>query len=165
MQLLNLGPMGDQPTTPSKLRIATTRAELALLRDVIATARDEIDREEFETRLGVDAAEADAIQTALAAIGSEAPRVGSPRESDANGDPSPTGQIVVGMTENELLLINNALNEVLNGLAIADVTARFGADRGGLEALLDSVGAIVDTLAADTAAGSASGNPYFDRLR
>jgi hypothetical protein len=43
--------------------------------------------------------------------------------------------VVVDLTHNEMILFNNALNEVCHGLGFSDFSTRLGAERGELEAL------------------------------
>jgi hypothetical protein len=38
--------------------------------------------------------------------------------------------VVLDLTHNELILMNNALNEVCNGLDFSDFSTRLGAERG-----------------------------------
>jgi hypothetical protein len=54
------------------------------------------------------------------------------RESDE-------AHVVLEVSRNELILLNNALNEVCHGLDLADFTTRLGAGRDELEALLQEV--------------------------
>jgi len=53
------------------------------------------------------------------------------------------------LDERELLIINNALNEICNGVDIDDFEfpARIGADREEAQALLQRVGRLYDELA------------------
>ena len=69
------------------------------------------------------------------------------------------------MTEDQLLLVNNALNEVLNGIAISDFETRLGTDRRQVAALLVTVGAVLDQLAPGAAIDGTSTSEYFDHLR
>jgi hypothetical protein len=43
---------------------------------------------------------------------------------------------VLHLSRNELILLNNALNEVCNGLDLPDFATRLGAERGELQKLL-----------------------------
>jgi hypothetical protein len=54
------------------------------------------------------------------------------RESDQS-------HLVVEFSHNELILVNNALNEVCHGLDLPDFTTRLGASRKELETLLAQV--------------------------
>jgi hypothetical protein len=56
-------------------------------------------------------------------------------------DPS---HIVLDLTRNELILVNNALNEVCNGLDLPDFSTRLGAQRDELEALYKQIKAALD---------------------
>jgi hypothetical protein len=150
---------------PEQLRLVMTPEELVLVNNAIAAVRDEIDREEFRTRLGAEPEEADRLRTALATIEHGADGARSTRSSDRRSSRGRAEEIVVGMTEDQLLLVNNALNEVLNGLAIADFETRLGADRRQAAALLAAVGAVLDQRAPEAASLGTSGSDYFDRLR
>ena len=52
--------------------------------------------------------------------------------------------VVVALSHNELILLNNALNEVCNGLDLPDFSTRLGAGKDELEALLRQVTAALD---------------------
>jgi len=54
---------------------------------------------------------------------------------------TPEGTFVIRASEEELLIINNALNEVCNGLPLRDFETRVGAPLSSAEALLKEVGA------------------------
>jgi len=56
------------------------------------------------------------------------------------------GHISVSLTEEDLLILNNALNEVCNGLDIIDFTTRIGASREHVKSLLDQVGGLFDMI-------------------
>ena len=43
--------------------------------------------------------------------------------------------VVLDLTHNEMILLNNALNEVCHGLDFPDFSTRLGAERGELDAL------------------------------
>lgn len=59
------------------------------------------------------------------------------RESDRS-------RVVVELSHNELILLNNALNEVCNGLDLPDFATRLGAGKDELEALRRQIdGALV----------------------
>jgi hypothetical protein len=47
--------------------------------------------------------------------------------------------VVLDLTHNELILLNNALNEVCNGLDLPDFSTRLGAQRSELEALFRQI--------------------------
>jgi hypothetical protein len=48
---------------------------------------------------------------------------------------SDESHVVLDLTHNELILVNNALNEVCHGLDLPDFSTRLGAGRDELEAL------------------------------
>jgi hypothetical protein len=48
-------------------------------------------------------------------------------------------RIVLELSRNELILVNNALNEVCHGLDLPDCSTRLGAGRDELEALLGQI--------------------------
>jgi hypothetical protein len=47
--------------------------------------------------------------------------------------------VVLDLTHNELILLNNALDEVCNGLNFPDFSTRLGAQRDELEALFRQI--------------------------
>ena len=52
------------------------------------------------------------------------------------------GGALVGLSKQELLILNNALNEVLHGLDIVDLTTRIGAENKEVLTLLDEIGTV-----------------------
>ena len=56
--------------------------------------------------------------------------------------------VLVQLSEDDLLLINNALNEVCHALDIREFTTRMDADHAAAERLLTAVGALVDQVEA-----------------
>jgi len=61
---------------------------------------------------------------------------------------SRTGDLVrLDLSESELTIINNALNEVANGLDLAEFSTRMGAERDDVQWLLQEVREILDRLA------------------
>ncbi|MGN7872929.1 hypothetical protein ACTJKJ_05100 [Roseateles sp. 22389] len=52
----------------------------------------------------------------------------------------------VGISREELLILNAALNEVCNGIKIFEFETRIGADRERVAALLNEVGALIDEM-------------------
>lgn len=52
----------------------------------------------------------------------------------------------VSFAEAELVLLNNALNEVLNGLDISEFGTRLGASRQETEELLHQIDALLSTM-------------------
>ncbi len=53
---------------------------------------------------------------------------------------------VVSLSAHELAILNNALNEVCNGLDIAEFSTRMGAELEEAEKLLDQIGKAVRSL-------------------
>jgi hypothetical protein len=53
-------------------------------------------------------------------------------------------QVQIG--RDELLIVNAALNEVCNGIAVFEFETRIGADRARVAALLKEVGALLDKM-------------------
>jgi hypothetical protein len=69
---------------------------------------------------------------------------------------SPDGALVQ-LSEDDLLLTNNALNEVCHALDIREFATRMGTDRAAAERLLAAVGALADQVeAAKTLPSSAN---------
>jgi hypothetical protein len=54
-------------------------------------------------------------------------------------------EVVVALTYEELLILNSALNETCNGLAMVGFESRVGAPRADVEQLLASVGELIDS--------------------
>ncbi|MEA3087232.1 MAG: hypothetical protein QOC89_4929 [Paraburkholderia sp.] len=52
----------------------------------------------------------------------------------------------VGVSRDELLIINSALNEVCNGIDLFEFEARMGAEREKVVKLLGEVGAAIDRM-------------------
>jgi hypothetical protein len=48
------------------------------------------------------------------------------------------------VSRDELILLNNALNEVCNGLEVPEFSTRIGAPLAEVEALLDAIGDLID---------------------
>ena len=53
-------------------------------------------------------------------------------------------EIVIGISYDELVILNNALNEVINGIEIPEFEIRVGFSKGEASALLESVRFILD---------------------
>lgn len=51
---------------------------------------------------------------------------------------------LVHLSEDDLLVINNALNEVCHGLDVREFVARMGTDAASVERLLTSIGALYE---------------------
>ncbi len=62
------------------------------------------------------------------------------RESDET-------HIVLDLSRNELILVNNALNEVCNDLDLPDFSTRLGAQRGEIEAMFRQIKAALEGMA------------------
>lgn len=60
---------------------------------------------------------------------------------------SDESHVVLELAHNELILLNNALNEVCNGLDIPDFSTRLGAQREELEALFRQLKAALEGMA------------------
>ncbi|QZY92320.1 hypothetical protein K7H94_20570 (plasmid) [Pantoea dispersa] len=52
----------------------------------------------------------------------------------------------INITEEELLILNSALNEICNGIDIAEFETRIGSDRNEVAALLSKIGNILDQM-------------------
>ena len=61
---------------------------------------------------------------------------------------TPEGTFAIRASVEELLILNNALNEVCNGLPLRDFETRVGAPLSSVESLLNEVGAALDGQAA-----------------
>jgi hypothetical protein len=53
---------------------------------------------------------------------------------------------IVRLSRHELVMLNNALNEVCNGLDLDEFSIRMGAEIEEAEALLKEVGSIINTI-------------------
>jgi hypothetical protein len=51
--------------------------------------------------------------------------------------------VVLELTHNELIVLNNALNEVCHGLDLPDFSTRLGAQRDELDTLLRQIGEVL----------------------
>lgn len=60
---------------------------------------------------------------------------------------TPESAFVIRISAEELVIFNNALNEVCNGLPLRYFEARVGAPLSGVSALLKEVGVALDGLA------------------
>lgn len=52
----------------------------------------------------------------------------------------------IGISRDELLIVNAALNEVCNGIEVFEFETRIGADRERVAALLKEVGLLLDRM-------------------
>ena len=52
----------------------------------------------------------------------------------------------IEIDRDELLILNAALNEICNGIAVFEFETRIGADRARVAALLNEVGALLDKM-------------------
>lgn len=52
----------------------------------------------------------------------------------------------VSLGPSELLILNNALNEVCHGLDLDEFDTRMGTERGVVQSLLDEIGALCDQM-------------------
>lgn len=57
---------------------------------------------------------------------------------------NPDGTFAMTVGEDELLSLNNALNEVCNGLHLDDFDTRIGAPRAVAEMMLEQIGSALD---------------------
>jgi len=55
-------------------------------------------------------------------------------------------QAVLRLTKDELIIINNALNEVCHGLDISEFFTRMGAEQEDVKELLLEIGKVIDKL-------------------
>ncbi len=60
----------------------------------------------------------------------------------------PDGTFAIRASEEELLILNNVMNEVCNGLPLRDFETRVGVPLASAERLLETVGAALDRDAA-----------------
>ncbi|NIY48360.1 hypothetical protein [Cedecea colo] len=58
------------------------------------------------------------------------------------------GKAKINIAENELLILNSALNEICNGIDIAEFETRIGSEKSDVEALLSKIGNILDKISA-----------------
>jgi hypothetical protein len=61
-------------------------------------------------------------------------------------DATPGRTFVLKADETELLILNNALNEICNGLSVPEFEARIGASPDMARALLGAIGAALDAV-------------------
>jgi hypothetical protein len=52
----------------------------------------------------------------------------------------------IGISRDELLIVNAALNEVCNGIEVFEFETRIGADRERVAALLKEIGSLLDKM-------------------
>ena len=52
----------------------------------------------------------------------------------------------IRLSQEEVVIINNALNEVCNGLDLNEFSTRVGASRANVEELLFQIGKIIDAM-------------------
>lgn len=52
----------------------------------------------------------------------------------------------ISITESELLILNSVLNEVCNGIDIAEFETRIGSERDNVAALLSKIGSVLDQM-------------------
>ncbi len=138
--------------------LAMSTKDLPLVVAAIATVRREIDSQEFSTRLGTDEVHADALRALLAAAHDQE-RVSGPRRPAA----PLAEEIVLAVTEDDLSLINNALNEVLNGLSIAEGSLPPGPERDRAEALLETAHRMLKDARAKPDVRRVMGRPILGR--
>ena len=54
--------------------------------------------------------------------------------------------VTVSLSADELLILNNALNEVCNGIEVPEFATRMGADVDEVRSLLNEVGQVLDRI-------------------
>jgi len=160
--LLPQAPRLDRVGSPGFL-LALTERERDLVVEAVRMVRREIDREEFHTRLGVDQADADSLIASMSVTPTEAGAQHSSRNPAASSGGVGHAEVVMPMTQADLVLINNALNEALNGLPEEDVAPHLR----GTEArsLLNAVGSIFDGTLDGGKTGGAPGHESIEHLR
>lgn len=57
-------------------------------------------------------------------------------------------QVQLTIDENELLILNSALNEICNGISVPEFETRIGASKEDVCALLNDIGHILDNMMA-----------------
>lgn len=123
---------------PGQWPVVVTWNETKIIRCAIDTVRQAIDDVEFRTRLGTDATTADTLMATLTSrraheIAAERP----PRAASAD-------ELLVSVTNDDLLLITNALNEVLSGLPSTSRTPLCHFPDEEIESLWTDANAILD---------------------
>lgn len=117
---------------------AMSAEEIGLLSGAIEVCLERIDEPEFGTRLGAEPHAARALRARLLAYAdSSAPGSAVQPGRTPKGRTAPNA--AVALTEDDLILANNALNEVCNGLAPADLQGTTLADRRPACRLLSEV--------------------------
>jgi hypothetical protein len=56
------------------------------------------------------------------------------------------GSASISLTEAELILLSNSLNEVLNGIEITEFQTRLGVSREAARDLLNQIGSLLDKM-------------------
>ncbi|WP_455865061.1 hypothetical protein [Pantoea agglomerans] len=56
------------------------------------------------------------------------------------------GNAEINITEHELLILNSALNEICNGIDIAEFETRIGSEKDDVTALLSKIGNVLDQM-------------------
>lgn len=150
MKLLAQVPTIRHDRDDGALEIGLTAEELTLVLDALATVRREIDTEEFHTRLGVFEGEADSLRAKLVNIAAN--EATSDRPPDDGLTPE---SIALTVLRGELVLMNNALNEVVNGLWPDEGGLPHGSIRDRAAALLKGFhAAVVGTATAGARSGA-----------
>ena len=52
----------------------------------------------------------------------------------------------ISLSKEELVILNNALNEVCNGLDLNEFSTRMGAERENVDELLSEIGKVIDAM-------------------
>lgn len=53
----------------------------------------------------------------------------------------------INITESELLILNSALNEICNGMDVAEFETRIGSEKNEVAVMLSKIGSILDQMA------------------
>ena len=136
-----------------KVTLSLTKEELDLVDSAIRAVLDDFDRFEFQTRVGetVEAARALLANLSADATGSEV-LSSAIRPIGVEGTDKPG--VPLGLSEDEVRLAKNALNEVLNGIGVTAIVNRFGEDR--IDALMDALDSVLRDVVIAGTRGSSS---------
>jgi hypothetical protein len=143
---------GEVVVTLTVLERRLVLAALGFVRSVVA-------REEFQTRLGSHPWEADALARADRDPTGGLPQGTHVRDARRQAESDTT----FSLSERQLVLINNALNEGLHGFGSDEVPPELKGRPA--RSLLKAVGSILDNLSNSVPGSAASRSDYFDHLR
>jgi len=116
--------------TKKKTKIQLSVHELTTFRNVLNEVYDVLYVSEFKTRMGVAREEVKSLSNSILEL----------------LDGLPNRKIVTQFSIDELVTLNNALNEVCNGIKVLDFEAKLGVSREDAKLLLRSVGKMLDGL-------------------